>query len=503
MYETHFGFSDLPFKLTPDPRFHVDTAPLRAALRALRAELDAGRPFLPLVAGSGLGKTTVARRLLREMAQARHHAGELQGLSVEGDAFYRRVAEALALPGFDAVHPLGSLMQSLEALAARGRKALLLVDEVQQLDVECLKRLRKLAGVESAGRAALHVCLVGRAPPPGLEDLARIGRPLDLGQQVGLAPLDAAGTRDYVLARLARAGWSGRPALDEEAVAEIHDRTGGNPSRVNRLCGHVLLQLYIQRRDDMSADVVRAVADLQEAEFEARSPPALDLPLRSVLRPIAPPRPPEPDPDAQAADFLATQLVVERDVDIELPLFPADPVARNAVPPAAGAAAALEAWPGPRRRLFAPGLALLGGLALGAGTWQAMSGRVAPGPAAALRYAAVPASATPAPSAAAPADFAALAQQTMARAPTAAGPASAAPPAASTPMVATLVARPRVAARPRAPIPVASTCGLEGETLGLCTRPADAAPARAPASSPGPRPGCDPVRAGMGLCSVR
>jgi len=70
---------------------------------------------------------------------------------------------------------------------------------------------------------------------------------------------------------------------------------------------------------------------------------------------------------------------VERDVDIDLPLFPADTAARDAAPPPAPAATPADAWQATRRPLVAPGLALLAVLALGAGAWQAMSGREAPG----------------------------------------------------------------------------------------------------------------------------
>ena len=38
MYEAQFGFSDLPFQISPDARFYVDATPHRAALDMLRAQ---------------------------------------------------------------------------------------------------------------------------------------------------------------------------------------------------------------------------------------------------------------------------------------------------------------------------------------------------------------------------------------------------------------------------------------------------------------------------------
>ncbi len=289
MYEAYFGLANLPFCIAPDSRFYVDAAPHRAAIRALHDRLGHGDEFVPLVGEYGAGKTTVGRRMLEEIDRGRHVAAELPRLRIEGDQLFDRVAEAFGMRRAGGVPPLGSVIRQLEGFVRDGCQALLLVDEAHQLDVSTLRRLRKLTAVRVDGRAALHVCLVGRSPPPGIEELRRIGQPLKIGAPVLVEPLDAAGTREYILERLGRAGWVGRPGF-ESAAAAIHERCKGNPGRVNRLCGHILLQLYIQGRDDVNADVVHAVDALLQAEMRGE-PATLVLPPLAPATPVSPPVP--------------------------------------------------------------------------------------------------------------------------------------------------------------------------------------------------------------------
>ena len=181
---------------------------------------------------------------------------------------------------------MGSLIPQFEALARDGHDALLLVDEADSLSIGALNRLRKLTSVRVEGRAALHVVLIGRSTPAGIGELERIGRPLNIGAPVRMEPLDAGGTHEYILERLRRAGWTGRPAFDACTTAEIHARCQGNPGRINRLCGRILLQLYMQGRHDIDAEIVRAVDELLRSELIGESP-ALELPRLAPASPDA------------------------------------------------------------------------------------------------------------------------------------------------------------------------------------------------------------------------
>ena len=126
MYEAHFGLAQLPFRLAPDPRFHVEAAPQRAAILALRDGLRRGDEFIPLVGEFGVGKTTVARRLLQEVHDDRHLTGELPGALVDGEDLFDRVAEALGLGPHGIPTRCSLPIRFLTWLGADGRRGLLL-----------------------------------------------------------------------------------------------------------------------------------------------------------------------------------------------------------------------------------------------------------------------------------------------------------------------------------------------------------------------------------------
>jgi type II secretory pathway predicted ATPase ExeA len=517
MYEAYFGLANLPFCIAPDSRFFVDAQPHRAALRALQDRLCCGDEFVPLLGDFGAGKTTVGRRMLQEIDRARQVAAELPLMRIEGDQLFDRLAEALGLRRAGGGPPLASMIRQLEGLVRDGRDALLLVDEAQELDVAALRRLRKLTTVRVEGRAALRVCLAGRRLPPAMEELRRIGQPLNIGAPVLVGPLDAAGTHAYILERLDRAGWRGRPAF-ESATAAIHDCCQGNPGRINRLCGHILLQLYIQGRDDLNADVVHAVDELQRAELRGETATLALPPLSSEMA--------EPPPVTEAlpamnADALAD--VGTAVTPLEGQTSPAS-VAPHAEVAALALTAAADAYDvKPRRQGLAQGVAALALLVGGGFVWQMVSNLATARSASPLHPAAVAAAALSAPanqetsralSIPPPAGLAAMAEQAIAQSPPRRGANSAhracrqasreIPDAA---IGAQDLRSPRrcdgcMHSRRRNPGPVQSidpTCAAAGCRTAIRARSGVRRTCRTVPPPPS-NPTCDPARAALALC---
>ena len=430
MYEAYFGLAKLPFCIAPDSRFFVDTAPHRAAIRTLKERLQRGDEFVSLVGDFGAGKTTVGRQLLAEMDPKRHLVAELPRLRIAGDQLFDRVAEAFGTRRGGGLPPLGSVLHQLEGLVRNGRDALLLVDDAQHLDVGALRRLHKLTALRVDGEAALRVCLVGQAMPLAFEAMQLVGRRMNFGAPVRIAPLDAAGTHEYILARLGRAGWRGRPAFGAATVA-IHERCKGNPVRINRLCGHILLHLYMQGRDDVTADIVRAVDELLQAEMRgepatlALPPPA--APVADILREASAAAVSEARLSGDAlmsrliAKTLPPLLVPDSAFTASEPLPPPEPPRPE--PPRPEPVAAVADIP--RRSRLPAGVTAVALMVSGGFLWQTFLSLSAHD-GAALRMAR-PVAAEIAPrTAAAAAGLATLAEQAIAQSPTGAGPTLAA-----------------------------------------------------------------------------
>ena len=360
MYEAYFGLASLPFCIAPDPRFYVDTAMHRAALRALHDRFSHGDEFVPLIGDFGTGKTMVGRQLLEEIDRTRQAAAELPRMRLEGDQLFDRVAEAFGLGRVKGLAPLESAIRQFEGLVRDGREALLLVDDAHQVDATVLRRLRKLTAVRVDGRAALQVCLAGRSPP-GFEELQRFGHPLSVGTPVRLDALDAAGTHTYILERLRHAGWHGRPAF-ELATAAIHGRCKGNPARINRLCGHILLHLYMQGRDDVNVNVVCAVDELLQAELRGE---LATLALPPLAHATSCPAVPAPRYPALHGEALMTRLIVKT----SSPTPPRDAAIAAPAPEAASAVQGAK----PRHRGLAQVVTALALMVTGGFLWQMIS----------------------------------------------------------------------------------------------------------------------------------
>src|SRR5262245_40722072 len=64
MYQSHFGLEELPFNVTPDPRFLYLNDWYQEAIAALGYGIDGRKGFVTLVGEAGTGKTTLLRRVL-------------------------------------------------------------------------------------------------------------------------------------------------------------------------------------------------------------------------------------------------------------------------------------------------------------------------------------------------------------------------------------------------------------------------------------------------------
>lgn len=344
MYDSRFGLEGLPFQIAPDLHFHVDTDTHRAALSALQVGLARGDEFIALVGDFGTGKTMVARRLIQLVDRDRYAVVELAGWRIEGDDLLTRIAGALGQGAADPHLPLGTLMQCLQEIGRRDRAALLVIDDAHLLGLDAVRRLAKLTAMRADGRGVVHVCLVGRSVPPAIAEHVRVGRPLRIETLAQLDALDAKAVGTYIRGRLERVGWKGCPSFAPGAATEIQASTGGNPARINRLCGHLLAQLQESGDDVVSVELVRAVADRLHSEFDdfpadgGPGPPTLSAPVAAwqaaartpaAAPPAASTRVPEAalrDPTARAAPRPATMqaAAVSMESLLNIDLLPED-----------------------------------------------------------------------------------------------------------------------------------------------------------------------------------
>jgi general secretion pathway protein A len=292
MYERHFGLRELPFNVTPDPRFLYVNDCYQEALAALGYGIEARKGFVTLVGEAGTGKTTLLRRVLDGL-DARVRSVLLLHPTVHFDEILEHVLQELGVPtaGGGKLALLQRLGEYLVEHTRAGGNVALLIDEAQDLAPAVLEELRLLSNLETGREKILQIVLAGQ---PELDTVLADPALRQLRQRVTLRvrlrPLSAAEVAAYVHARLERAG-AREPArlFTPDALARVAEASGGIPRVVNVLCDACLMTAFAAG----SPAVTAAVVEEAWADFCGTPAPAATEP-----RPPAPPPPAAPAPDA-------------------------------------------------------------------------------------------------------------------------------------------------------------------------------------------------------------
>ena len=270
MYESHFGLSGPPFQLNPDPAFYFDSRGHSNALAYLKFGVHQGEGFIIVTGEIGAGKTTLVRTLLEGLDAEKVVAAQVVSTQLESGDLLRAILTAYGVPtaGASKAHLIASLEGFLTALAAKGRRALLIVDEAQNLKHEAVEELRMLSNFQLGNHALLQSFLIGQ---PELRTLLQSKSMEQLRQRViascHLGPLDQTETRAYIEHRLHRVGWKDSPAFADDAFDAIHRWTGGVPRRINRLCNRLFLAAFLSGKDAISAETVDQTAGELRSEI--------------------------------------------------------------------------------------------------------------------------------------------------------------------------------------------------------------------------------------------
>ncbi|GGW87091.1 XrtA/PEP-CTERM system-associated ATPase [Alteromonas halophila] len=284
MYESYYGLNSKPFQLTPDPAFFYASKWHKRAMSYLQYGLSQAEGFIVITGDIGTGKTTVANSLLADIEDD-ITAAQIVTPKLTPDELVKMVASKFELD--TTAKTKSDILKELEAfllsLSKQGKRALLLVDEAQNLPLETIEELRMLSNFQVAGKPLLQSFLLGQEE---LQPILRAPNMEQFRQRIvascHLAPLTEEEVRSYIEYRMHHAGWQGGTLFSEEAYSRIYLFTRGVPRKINTLMDRILLFGFLEELEVLDESAVDAVIDEVKTEmFEPEAPVQFEEPEAS------------------------------------------------------------------------------------------------------------------------------------------------------------------------------------------------------------------------------
>jgi len=263
MYEEYYHLTGKPFQLTPDPKFYFASKEHRRALSYLEYGMEQGEGFIVISGGVGSGKSTIAQYLMSRLDRNKVEATQLVSTRVSPVDLLRLIGRGFGVPliGEENKAALLERIESyLKSLHRRGKRALLLVDEAQNLPADTLEELRMLSNIQIDNHPLLQSFLLGQEE---LQETLRAPDMVQFRQRIiascYLHPLAAEECQDYIEHRLNQVGWQGTPEFSDEAFVQIHRITQGIPRLINVFCDRLMLFAFLEELTEIDVSEVEQV----------------------------------------------------------------------------------------------------------------------------------------------------------------------------------------------------------------------------------------------------
>lgn len=270
MYEEYFGFKELPFNVTPDPRFLYRSASHRDALAYITYGVFQRKGFIAVTGEVGVGKTTVVGAFV-DLFQPSLEVAFVFSTKFPFDQLLYLICKdfGLEVDGKNKAQMLLELNAFLIRQNEANRNALLIIDEAHNLSPDVLEELRMLSNLETRDRKLLQIMLVGQ---PELESILNMKEMRQLRQRIPgicrISMLDRDGVEKYIKYRLDVArGGNGEAQFTTDSFDEIYHYSGGIPRLINILCDRALLIAYVANTRILDGRLIReGIRDLESPQ---------------------------------------------------------------------------------------------------------------------------------------------------------------------------------------------------------------------------------------------
>jgi general secretion pathway protein A len=263
VYAEFYGLKELPFALTPDPRFIYFTPSHTEVMANLHYGIESGKGLIVVTGEVGTGKTTILRWMMQRLDR-KVLVAYIFNPRLSVSEFYQHLASLLDVQKWETKPELlVSLGQALDSRHSRGLRTVLIIDEAQGLSPAVLEEIRLLSNFESDTAKQLQIVLTGQ---PELRNVLNYPDLRQLKQRVALrcvikALPNVEETDRYITSRLLASGAERTDIFSSDAIDYIYRCTEGIPRNINNICDNALLAGYAACELTIRRSIIEEVAE--------------------------------------------------------------------------------------------------------------------------------------------------------------------------------------------------------------------------------------------------
>jgi type II secretory pathway predicted ATPase ExeA len=262
-YLEFYGLKEHPFSNVVDNRFYYNSHEHSNAFVKLKYAIDSQRGLAVVVGDIGAGKTTLARRLLEDLDEETYEATLLVVIhsSVSSDWLLKKLAMLLGAEDVedDKIKILAQIHHRLVEINESGRKAVILIDEVQMLNSrDIMEEFRGLLNMEFSNGKLVNFIFFGLTE---LDEVLALDEPLKqrVALKINLKSFSEDHTKQYIHHRLKIAACD-NSIFTEKAINDVYKYSVGTPRLINTICDNALLEGFLMKKKPIDQDTIKTVA---------------------------------------------------------------------------------------------------------------------------------------------------------------------------------------------------------------------------------------------------
>ncbi|MCU7944235.1 MAG: AAA family ATPase [Candidatus Thiodiazotropha sp. (ex Cardiolucina cf. quadrata)] len=323
MFESYYKLDANPFRLSADERFRFAHKNYLKAWSYLVYALEQGEGFIMVTGRPGSGKTTLIRDILSEVDKSKILAINLVTNQLQAEELLRKVALEYGLPAesFNKATLLTSIEDFVTKEYQAGRRAVIVIDEAQNLTLNGLEELRLLSNLQTGSHPLFQIFLIGQDDLRSLilsPEMEQIRQRMIASCQI--ETMDLQQTEGYIEHRLGIVGWNQDPVFDEAIFPLIHYLSDGIPRKINHIVSRLLLYGALEEKHELTEDDVWIVARelFDEERLSIQSGDSFTT-FKDKYGQLESPRSEPSEPDSEIESIERPQTVDSESADITEP----------------------------------------------------------------------------------------------------------------------------------------------------------------------------------------